>query len=214
MDLGYFVVGFLALIISVCIHEAAHALVANWLGDPTGKHLGRITLNPVPHIDLFYTIILPIVLLITTKGSFVFGGAKPVPVNHFNFKNPPVGMAVSAAAGPISNFLLAILGGLILIVLVKLNIIDPLTYNFKFLVVFVMTNVTLGVFNLLPIPPLDGSRVFRLILPANIRESFDQLERFGLFIVMGVMLLDQNNIIGTFSYNLTISLLVFMAGLL
>jgi len=174
------------LVISLGIHEAAHGWVALKCGDPTARDLGRITLNPIPHIDPFMTILLPAIGYLS--GGFIFGGAKPVPVNYYNLRSPLRDMALVAIAGPASNFLLA--GFFFLcrkVVVYELDIWRPNTLGELVLVQAVIFNLALAAFNLLPIPPLDGSRVMTWLLPRGLRESYAGLERFGLILVLLVV---------------------------
>jgi Zn-dependent protease len=187
MSLYFLPLFFLILLYSVIIHECAHALAAYKLGDPTAYLAGRITLNPIKHIDPIWTIVVP--LLTYVAGGFIFGGAKPVPINPYNFKDPSKGMMLSSLAGPLSNFALALLGFGAFFLSVK---ILPLSGDFKNfnIIVFmnlIIINVLLGIFNLIPIPPLDGSRVLRHFLPWHLKEQFDALDRFGIIILMLVI---------------------------
>lgn len=151
---GQLIITFVAFFISLSIHEAAHSWVAFKLGDPTSKFDGRLSLNPLRHIDLFGTILLPILLYISSQGQFAFGYAKPVMVNIHNFKNPPRDNFLTALAGPISNLLFASILGVIISIFPALSFLTPL----------VQINVILALFNILPIPPLDGSKIWHLIL--------------------------------------------------
>jgi Zn-dependent protease len=151
------------ILIAIILHEVAHGLIAFKLGDPTAKMMGRLTLNPIPHIDIFGTILMPILLFILTNGQFVFGYAKPVPINPYNFKNPKRDMAISAAAGPVINLLLAVVSFLLLkyalLPAYTLMPADLVGKVFKPLVMMftasISINVILAVFNMIPIPPLD-----------------------------------------------------------
>ncbi len=174
------------ILAAIIFHEVSHGFVANKLGDPTAKFMGRLTLNPIVHIDLVGTVILPALLMLT--GSPVFGWAKPVPINPANFKDPKRDMAISAAAGPITNILLAILSLLILKFLsepaaafLPEGFILPLTMMFR---QSILINVVLAAFNLLPIPPLDGGRVLIGLLPHKQAVAYSKIEPYGFFIVI------------------------------
>ena len=182
----------LPILIAITFHEVSHGYVAYRLGDPTAKMLGRLTLNPIPHIDPFGTIILPLMLYYLTDGRFVFGYAKPVPINPMNFKNPKKDMAISAAAGPVTNILLAVLSfivwKLVLIPLAGLSpeivgekVLRPLTMIFQSSII---VNVILASFNMIPIPPLDGGRVLTGLLPYKQAAAFSRIEPFGFIIVL------------------------------
>jgi Zn-dependent protease len=170
-----------AFLVSIAVHESAHALVASWLGDDTGRLLGRVTLNPVPHIDVVGSIVLPI-LFYMTSGT-VFGWAKPVPINFLRFRNPVVGLTLSAGAGPVSNLLLAFLFAAIVGVVGRAGDVSD-NAGFRMLSYFVSLNVLLGVFNLLPIPPLDGSKVAAIALPERTRDAFLNVEWAGLVLIL------------------------------
>lgn len=177
---------------AVILHEISHGYAALKLGDPTAKMLGRLTLNPLPHIDIIGTIIMPLALYVLTDGKFLFGYAKPVPINPNNFKNPKRDMAFTAAAGPVTNLLLAAISIILLKhVLIPIasgmdastlkTVIDPLG---RMLIASLSINVVLAVFNMIPIPPLDGGRVLRGLLSYKNAETLDKIEPYGLIIVM------------------------------
>jgi Zn-dependent protease len=168
MDLLFFAV---ALLLAITVHEFAHAWVANYLGDPTAKKAGRVTLNPIAHLDPLGTIMLLLVR---------FGWGKPVPINPNNFKNPRLGSALTALAGPTSNFLLANLIALVY----KLGNFSGSTFG-TFLIVAIYMNLVLMVFNLLPIPPLDGSKFFALFFPVL---EDRKIEQYGPFILIAFIL--------------------------
>lgn len=169
------------LIISVVIHEVSHGYAALFLGDETAKYAGRLTLNPVKHISILGSIIVPL-LLILLPGGVIFGWAKPVPYNPYNLKNRRWGEAIVAIAGPLSNILIAI------IFIVLINLAPALGLSSVFVTlsfVIVMVNSILALFNLIPIPPLDGSKILFSILPFDKRDQFmNFLERWGLLLVL------------------------------
>jgi len=179
------------MIVAIALHEVSHGYVAFRLGDPTAKLLGRLTLNPIAHIDLFGTIIMPILLYTLTDGRFMFGYAKPVPINPMNFQKPRQGMAISAAAGPVTNILLAFASFLIMNILIPLASVLPEAAAETVLkpVILILTasiywNVVLAVLNMIPIPPLDGGRVLAGLLPSKHAMSFSKIEPFGFIIVL------------------------------
>ena len=184
----------LPLVFAIVLHEVAHGWVADKLGDHTARDMGRLTLNPIPHIDLFGTIIMPLLLFVVTNGRFVFGSAKPVPINPYNFKNPKKDMALSSLAGPGVNLLMAVVFTFLLrFVIAGLEGKIPETYwkwfflPMSYMLVYgIIINVVLAVLNLIPIPPLDGSRVVYWLLPDKQAASYYRLERYGMFIILAL----------------------------
>ena len=170
------------ILIAVTMHEVAHGYTAMLLGDDTAKKQGRITLNPFKHIDIFGTIIIPL-LLIIIKTPFIFGWAKPVPVKFNRLNNPLRDMVLVALAGPAMNIFLAIVGSSILSIMINFQLLDSLWLT-KTLINFLLINVILAVFNMLPIPPLDGGRVAVGILPQKISILLVKLEKYGLIIII------------------------------
>lgn len=166
------------LVFSAIVHEVSHGLMAEKLGDSTARDEGRITLNPIPHIDPFGSILLPGFLLLVGS-PIVFGAAKPVPVNFHNLRPMKLGMALVSLAGPLSNFLLAVL----LILPLVFGLIAPGPVADIWLKAVVL-NIVLGTFNLLPIPPLDGSKIVASALPTNLMYWILSMERYGFFIVI------------------------------
>ncbi len=184
--------GSIAIVVfGITTHEAAHAWVADRLGDPTARLMGRITLNPLPHIDLFMTILLPLFLLMTA--GFAIGGAKPVPVQTHRMRNPLQGMALVAIAGPLSNFLQALFWAGLLSFFLHAGVWDMESKGIDILLIGVIVNVVLMVFNLVPIPPLDGSRVVLYFLRGEARRSYAQLERYGFLIILGLFFLARDS---------------------
>ena len=167
------------ILTSMILHELAHGVVAYALGDDTAKQEGRLTLNPFKHLDPFLSLVLPLFLLIS--GGPIFGGAKPVPVNSRNLKWGVWGMALVAIAGPLTNFLLAFVAFLLGFWTGGLADTGVVGYCFS---EFVLINLGFGIFNLIPIPPLDGSRVLYAIAPDAVRNIMDQMEGMGILIVM------------------------------
>ena len=187
MNLVGLLVAFIVILISMMLHELAHGFVAYWLGDDTAKDEGRLTLNPLKHLDPVLSIAMPLLLFLT--GGPIFGGAKPVPVDSRRLKFGVWGMALVAIAGPLMNFLLAFLG----VVVVQLTgaLVDGHQTLFwsEVLTQFIIINLGFGVFNLIPIPPLDGSRVLYAIAPDQVREVMSRMERWGIVVVMLLVIL-------------------------
>ena len=169
-------------VFSIVVHEVAHAYSAYLFGDTTAKDEGRITLNPIPHIDLWWTIILPAFLFFSTHGRFIFGGAKPVPINPLRFYNRRLGISLVSAAGPLSNISLALISAFFLNVLFYFNVNSPLLSIFFFK--GVLYNMLLAGFNLIPIPPLDGSKLLVYFLPPEYEYNIMRMELFGFIILI------------------------------
>ncbi|MFZ0018933.1 MAG: site-2 protease family protein [Acetobacteraceae bacterium] len=184
----------IAAILAITLHEAAHGYAALALGDDTARLAGRLSLNPLRHVDRVGTILLPGFLLVfqlLTFGRvlFMFGWAKPVPVSAWKFRDPRRGMAAVAVAGPAMNFFLAWIGALLLW-LVNVGADHGFDYwAAQFLFYFMLTNLVLGLFNLLPIPPLDGGRIVVGLLPLELARRWAQIERYGIVLVILVVFL-------------------------
>lgn len=175
------ILSLVVLLLSVVIHELAHGYVAYSLGDPTAKYAGRLTLNPIKHIDFFGSIALPLLLLAVTAGQGpIFGWAKPVPINPYNFRDQKWGSLKVAIAGPITNFSLAIVFGL----LIRLTNLQPHMPFTQFLAIVVFYNIMLALFNLIPIPPLDGHWLLFEIIGPRFEEAKHFLRQYGMFILM------------------------------
>lgn len=176
-DPTFFLISLPIILMTVAVHEFSHAKVADTLGDPTPRLSGRLSLNPLSHIDPIGLLMLIIVR---------FGWAKPVPVNQYNFANPRLGMALVGIAGPISNMFMAWICA-ILVRNVPLGGDTVSAFTAKALVYAVWINVGLGLFNLIPIPPLDGSRVLRALVPAEFTDTLDAIEPYGFFILIAIL---------------------------
>ena len=167
MDVLYIIIVLVVIFVSMTLHELAHGLVANSLGDRTAYDFGRLTLNPIKHIDPYMTILLPMIIIITnmTTGASVpiFGGAKPVPFNPSDIKYGEIGVALVAISGPLVNFFLAF-------------------------VAYAMVNLGFFAFNIIPIPPLDGSRVLYALAPDFVRSIFDTIERYGVLLIFAIVM--------------------------
>ena len=178
----YIIVTIVIVLLSVTLHEAMHAYASYWLGDDTAFHSGRLTLNPIAHLDPFLSFLLPLGLAIL--GLPIFGGAKPVPFNPFRLKYGDWGPAIVAVAGPLTNLVLAIVSG------VWLRFIDIPNDTVLFtLQLFVQVNLGFFVFNMVPIPPLDGSRVLYALSPESVRRVIEGIERNSVLLVFMVVIL-------------------------
>jgi len=176
----------LPVVFAITLHEAAHGYAAKYFGDTTAFSQGRVSLNPLVHIDLFGTIIIPAVLYVATGGAFLFGYAKPVPINFSRLKNPKRDMAWVALAGPGANFVMAFCWLLFSVIMQSGNVTEP--YFIKMADAGVLTNLVMFAFNLFPIPPLDGGRILVSLLPNKLAYQFAQIEPYGFFIVMGLVM--------------------------
>ncbi len=178
--------GIAAIIFSIILHEVAHGFMADWLGDPTARYAGRLTLNPIPHIDPVGSVILP-GLLALTSSPFLIGWAKPVPYNPYNLSNQRWGEALVGFAGPATNILIALVFGILLRFGVYTETLAPL------MVMLVISNLWLALLNLVPIPPLDGSKILKSLLPYPLAQSYAGLEgmtyALGPIGLIGVLLL-------------------------
>jgi Zn-dependent protease len=171
------------IIISLSIHEAMHGFVAHWLGDTTAQDMGRLTLNPLKHIDLLTTVLLPVLLIITI--GLPFFAAKPVPFNPDRVKYDEYGVALIALAGPLTNFILAVIAAIFL------RNLDLVPGGFLYNALFIFTEVNIGffIFNMIPFPPLDGSRLLYAFAPEGLQEIMRQIESFGFISILIFMII-------------------------
>ncbi|MDB5965225.1 MAG: site-2 protease family protein [Polaromonas sp.] len=191
----------LPVLFAITIHEAAHGYVARYLGDNTAWMLGRVTLNPIKHIDPVGTIVMPLLLYFATSGAFLFGYAKPVPVNFGKLRNPKRDMVWVALAGPASNFLQAVLWALGLVVLAAIGAQEP--FFIKMAQAGVLVNLVMWAFNLFPLPPLDGGRILVGLLPWKQAQWVSRIEPWGFFVVMALVIA---GVVGTYWLRPLISL--------
>ena len=204
IDFGNLIIWFIVLLFSLSFHEAAHAWTSEKFGDSTGRYQGRITLNPIAHIDPFGTILFPIVSALS--GIPLLGWAKPVQTNPLLWRDKTKANISVSAAGPISNFILAAVAFIIIKSLLALNVVvlrggyytlvQPAVEQSSFLAplcvllsVMLLLNIGLGVFNLIPVPPLDGSHVLEELLPASMSEAYAQIQPYGFLLLYGLMFL-------------------------
>ena len=182
IDITYIVVVIVVILLSMTLHEAMHAFVGFWLGDDTAKREGRLTLNPIKHIDPFLTLILPVMLALI--GAPIFGGAKPVPFNPNRVRYEEWGAALVAVAGPLTNFIIAfvLFGVFVLAGMPQTGLISMI------LTTAIMVNLGFFIFNMIPLPPLDGSRVLYALAPEFVRRGMEAIERFGIIFVFIIVL--------------------------
>ena len=181
MDIFLIIFQFVILFFSIVIHEISHGSMALALGDSTAKDMGRLSFNPIKHFDLWGTFLLPIFLFISTQGRFSFGWAKPVPFNPFNLKNPKRDTGLVGLAGPLSNLIVACFFG----ILIRFSLFNETILSAFYLIVYL--NLMLAIFNLIPIPPLDGSKILYAILPRSAEKFLFSMERYGIFFLLFIL---------------------------
>jgi len=170
------------LLFSIILHEVAHGFVAYLNGDPTAKVMKRLTLNPIPHVDPVGTLMLPLILILL-QSPVLFGWAKPVPFNPKYFRNFELGLFTVSIAGPLTNMILAVIFS------IGLRVAEPQSLTFVILVYAVSINIILAIFNMIPIPPMDGSKVFCVFLPRSIRMAYLSIERWGILLIFILLFL-------------------------
>src|SRR5437870_51165 len=225
--IGQFVLYMVALIFSLSVHESAHAWTSNYFGDDLARLQGRISLNPLVHVDPIGTLLFPAIAFFTHAP--VIGWAKPTPVNPLRWRNKRVANFWVSAAGVICNFIIAIVAGIIIRVLFELNVVELATDGYRLIVIphstsliaegaglllsiFFSLNFALGIFNLIPIPPLDGSKVLSSILPPSFEPGFEALERFGFLLLIVAMFTGVFRVIFSFVMPLAITILFLGAS--
>lgn len=193
LNITYILVVLVVILFSMTLHEAMHGFMAFWLGDDTAEREGRLTLNPVKHIDPFLTILLPLILAVT--GAPIFGGAKPVPFNPARLKYDEWGAALVAVAGPLINLIIAF------VLFGSYALLMPSTDTFaaQALLIGVYVNLGFFIFNMIPIPPLDGSRVIYALAPEFVRRGMEAIERYGLILIFAVVLV-ASPVLGVFIF--------------
>ena len=177
----------LPVLFAITLHEAAHAYAARYFGDATAYLQGRMSLNPAKHIDPFGTIIIPVLLYIATSGAFLFGYAKPVPIDYRNLRKPKRDMAWVALAGPAANFVMALLWMILSMLLIAAGVRE--VFFIRMAEAGILTNLVVFAFNLFPIPPLDGGRILTSMLPHRYAYKFAQIEPYGFFILLALVML-------------------------
>lgn len=192
MDIGYIAIVLVVVLLSMTLHEAMHGFVAYFLGDDTAKLQGRLTLNPIKHIDPFLTILLPVFLAIA--GLPIFGGAKPVPFNPARVRYDDWGAALVAFAGPLTNFIIAFVAFGIYAIIGAPDVSSGVG---QVISIIVLVNLGFFVFNMIPIPPLDGSRVLYALAPEFVRRGMEAIERFGVMFIFLIVLV-ASPVIGAF----------------
>ena len=191
MDITYLTIVLVTILLSMTLHEAMHAFLGYFLGDDTAKAQGRLSLNPIKHIDPIMTIALP--LFLAVMGGPIFGGARPVPLNPHRIRYGEWGMALVAVAGPLTNFLLAFLFFGIGVLTGVINSVGSVASYDSYWSIFisygVMVNLSFFIFNMLPIPPLDGSRVLYALAPEMVQRGMEKIEQYGIFLVLAIVML-------------------------
>ena len=196
MTVNIFVIAL--LVESIVLHEMAHGYVALLFGDRTAKDRGRLTLNPIPHIDPMWTVVIPVVAYILSKGTFMIGGAKPVPVNPYNYRRPVLGDICVSVAGVAVNFLIAVVMILLLNVVVFIFGDSLAKLAVTVLLKVALLNIVLAMFNLIPIPPLDGSHLFKYLLPQELRRGYEKLGRSGIGFIILIIVINMTGLWNVF----------------